>query len=227
MGVAPTLDNTNGTTITQVASGKTFWGLTSGQWAVQTGTLTSACSVVNVTGYNFGVRVTGDTYITSTVDGEDGELQNGVAWPNPRFTDSCDGTITDNLTGLVWLQDANCFGTTTWATALSSANTLASGACGLTDGSVATDWRLPNVEELASLTHFGFVSPTLPNTAGTGQWTAGDPFDNVSSGYYWSGSQSFYSDGAWSVSMGQGNVVFTFKSVGGSTRVWPVRDGAP
>ena len=40
--------------------------------------------------------------------GQDGELQKGVAWPNPRFTDNGDGTVTDNLTGLIWLKHASC-----------------------------------------------------------------------------------------------------------------------
>ncbi len=40
MDKAPALDNTNGATTTQVISGIAFWGLTSGQWGVQTGTLT-------------------------------------------------------------------------------------------------------------------------------------------------------------------------------------------
>ena len=30
--------------------------------------------------------------------------------PSPRFTDNNDGTVTDNLTGLVWLKNANLFG---------------------------------------------------------------------------------------------------------------------
>ena len=50
-----------------------------------------------------------------------------MAWPNPRFTDNSDGTVTDNLTGLIWLKDANCFGDRTWISALSDANGLASG----------------------------------------------------------------------------------------------------
>ena len=40
--------------------------------------------------------------------GDDGDLQAGAAWPNPRFENLGDGTIRDRLTGLVWLQDANC-----------------------------------------------------------------------------------------------------------------------
>ena len=49
-----------------------------------------------------------------TGTGQDGEYQEGVEWPNPRFTDNADGTITDNLTRLIWLKDANCFGTSNW-----------------------------------------------------------------------------------------------------------------
>jgi hypothetical protein len=41
--------------------------------------------------------------------GQDGNIQAGVAWPIPRFTDHSNGTVTDNLTGLIWLKDANCF----------------------------------------------------------------------------------------------------------------------
>jgi hypothetical protein len=39
MGVAPAIDNTNGATETNVLDGKTFWGLTGGQWGPQTGTM--------------------------------------------------------------------------------------------------------------------------------------------------------------------------------------------
>ena len=45
--------------------------------------------------------------------GDDGDLQKGVMWPVPRFTDNGSGTVTDNLTGLIWLKDANCFGSQT------------------------------------------------------------------------------------------------------------------
>src|SRR5918992_5748088 len=36
--------------------------------------------------------------------GQDGDIQAGVAWPVPRFTDRGNGTVRDNLTGLIWLQ---------------------------------------------------------------------------------------------------------------------------
>ena len=93
--------------------------------------------------------------------GQDGELQAGVESPSPRFTDNGDGTVTDYLTGLIWLQNANCFGEKTWADALTAANGLADGQCELSDGSVAGDWRLPNLRELHSLVDYG-RSPALP-----------------------------------------------------------------
>ena len=55
---------------------------------------------------------TGQTY--SYAAGDDGDLQQGVTWPDPRFRDNSDGTITDYLTGLMWLKDANCFGSMSW-----------------------------------------------------------------------------------------------------------------
>ena len=54
--------------------------------------------------------------------GDDGQLEKGVAWPNPRFTYNGDGTVTDNLTGLIWLKDTNCRGQRTWADALSDSD---------------------------------------------------------------------------------------------------------
>ena len=47
--------------------------------------------------------------------------------PDTRFIDNADGTVTDNLTGLVWLQNASCFGPRIWWDALLDANNLAGG----------------------------------------------------------------------------------------------------
>lgn len=106
---------------------------------------------------------------TSEGTGDDGDLERGVTWPNPRFLDNLDGTIKDNLTGLIWLKNANCFGQRTWSQALSDCNGLASGQCDLTDSSNVGDWRLPNIKEMQSLIHFGYINPSVPNTAGTGK----------------------------------------------------------
>jgi hypothetical protein len=179
--------------------------------------------------------------ISCTGTGQDGEYQLGVSpkqepsygsttgaytvygWAGTRFTDNGDGTVSDNLTGLIWLKNANCFGTRTWAEALSDANGLASGSCGLTDGSSAGDWRLPNVNELHSLVDLRWSNPALPNTAGTGQWTNGNPFTGVQS-YYWSSTTyANVTDVAWLVGLDAGSVPLDYKT--GAYYVWPVRGG--
>jgi len=100
---------------------------------------------------------------TSYAAGDDGELQSGFASTIPRFIDNADGTVTDNLTGLVWMKDAGSIGAGFWADALQSCNTLAHGSNGITDGSYAGDWRLPNIRELYSLVDFGHYNYALPD----------------------------------------------------------------
>jgi hypothetical protein len=170
------------------------------------------------------VEKTGQT--ASDATGDDGDLEKGVAWPSPRFTDNGNGTVTDNLTGLIWLKDANCFGARTWSDALNDCNSLANGSCGLSDGSVAGDWRLPNVRELQSLIHYGFHDPAVPNTAGTGKWTSGDPFTNVQSWLYWSSSKctGLSGDYVWHVDTHIGCTYELIKT-NPNTYVWPVRGG--
>lgn len=146
--------------------------------------------------------------------GDDGDLEKGSDWPDPRFTDNGDGTVTDNLTGLIWLKNANCFGQRNWATALTDSNSLANGSCGLTDGSAAGDWRLPNVKELQSLIDYGTYNVALP---------AGYPFTDVQSSYYWSATTfADFTSGAWTVTMSYGSVTYTDKTE--VIYVLPVRD---
>ncbi|MBF0524402.1 MAG: DUF1566 domain-containing protein, partial [Deltaproteobacteria bacterium] len=155
--------------------------------------------------------------ITTYAAGDDGALQKGVAWPNPRFTDNNDGTVMDNLTGLIWLKNANCFGPQNWTDALSAANGLTSGSCGLTDGSHAGDWRLPNVNELKSLPDNSHYSPALPT---------GHPFTGVSVEpyYYWSSTTGAdRTSYAWFVGMYVDGVNDQDKT--NYNYVWPVRGG--
>jgi hypothetical protein len=178
-----------------------------------------------VNGVGVGVAKTGQTTcwnasgtaISCTGTGQDGAVQKGVS-VSPRFTDNLNGTVLDNLTGLVWLKNANCFGAQTWTNALSNANTLANLACGLSDGSVARDWRLPNVKELQSLIDFGQFFPALP---------PGSPFSGVLSGGYWSSTtDASIPANAWIVNLGAGDVANGPKSGGVQVPlVWPVRGG--
>jgi len=168
------------------------------------------------------VEKTGQT--TQYLMADDGHLEKGVAWPNPRFTDNGNGTVTDNLTGLIWLKNANCFGARSWNNAISDCFTLSTGNCGLADGSSLGDWRLPNSNELASLLHKGYYNLAMPDTAGTGQWSEGDPFTNVQWLYYWSSTTYASSTGsAWVVYMYYGNVLSSTKT--DTNYVWAVRGG--
>jgi hypothetical protein len=102
-----------------------------------------------------------------------------------------------------------------WSTALSYCNSLADGAAGLTDGSSAGDWRLPNIKELHSLVDFGNASPALPT---------GHPFIGVQSDHYWSSTTFPLSfDHAWYVTVHYGYVQLDDKTV--TNYVWPVRGG--
>ncbi|MCL5023018.1 MAG: DUF1566 domain-containing protein [Nitrospirae bacterium] len=159
---------------------------------------------------------TGQT--TSYAAGDDGALQQGVAWPSPRFTTNADKTITDNLTGLVWDPDggtptvgACAGGAKNWQGALNYVACLnASNYLG------RNDWRLPNINEIKSLVHAGQTN--------TATWLNSQGFTNVQRGFYWSSTTSA-DDGtlAWFVHIVDGLArTFTKES---TNYVWPVRTG--
>ena len=170
---------------------------------------------------------TGQT--TSFAPGDDGDIQAGVPLPTPRFTDNQDGTVTDHLTGLIWLRDANCstISPVDWPTAVSNARQLAHGSCGLSDGSVQGDWRLPNVKELYSLLDFGFTTPVLSNAAGTGHWTEGDAFVGVSVDC-WSSTRDVSNPGSpqvYNIRVYDGRIIPVSGLASATTScVWPVRN---
>ncbi len=102
------------------------------------------------------------------------------------FTDMGDGTVRDDITGLIWLKDPVCAelsGATTRADAQTAVALLASGQCGLTDVSAAGDWVLPNEKEFDSLLIYSdrasswfqnstwLISPQFEQLVGQGAWT--------------------------------------------------------
>jgi len=165
---------------------------------------------------------TGQT--TSYASGDDGDLQKGVAWPEPRFTNPdgstpVSGTIVlDKLTGLEWPQDG---GTPTFATCtggqMNWQGALDYVACLNTNNYLGhNDWRLPNVNELASLVdrQQGNISSHL-NTQG---------FNNVQNSRYWSSTTNAGSImSTWCVSMDIGSVSGN-NDKAGDYYAWAVRD---
>ena len=175
---------------------------------------------------NEGTCTCGDPNCPNT---QDGALEKGVSWPDPRWTcyndsktvvDCSSGspsTAVDHLTGLQWAIDAH--GTTfeNWPDALDYCNDLDLGGY--------TDWRLPNINELLSLIDRSQYNPALP---------LDHPFTNLPSdpssylNQYWSSSDNVSNpDAVWSVVLSSGET-----SVGSNTsptysfyHVWPVRAG--
>ena len=188
--------------------------------------------VVPKTGQTMCYDTSDNVVIPCTGTGQDGAYQTGSlpalaptggmtgayntpAWTGVRFTDNGDGTVTDNLTGLIWLRNANCFGVEPWATALSDANNLAHGDCNLSDGSSAGQWRLPNVNELHSLIDLTQSNLALP---------ANHPFTGVQSSFYWTRtSNADCSSSAWGVGLYDGGVSLAGKT--STYYMWPVRGG--
>ena len=140
--------------------------------------------------------------------------------PDPRFMDNKDGTVTDNLTGLIWLKNTNCFKMMDWESAILAAKSLKDGDCGpdsaliLSDGSSAGDWRLPTMTELCILIDYSRRNPALPN---------GYMFSDFPPGYYWSATALDYHPGlAWIVYIESGTTCYDdIKSHAG--HIWPVR----
>lgn len=132
---------------------------------------------------------------------QDGEYQMGVAWPAPRFEDTGNGTVKDLLTGIVWLRDGACYPAMRLREAFTEVAALADGACGLTDGSHAGDWRLANARQLSTLIDYRRVGPVLPE---------GHPF-SIAIDWYWTSTAAVQEDnirsvGRWVFSSGDGQM---------------------
>ena len=97
-----------------------------------------------------------------------------------HFTDNGDGTITDNVTNLIWQKAPNTT-TYTWEQAISYAENL--------DLAGSSDWRLPNIKELVSINDETTNAPSINTTY----------FPTMVSARYWSSTTQFAPGGtsAW------------------------------
>jgi hypothetical protein len=111
--------------------------------------------------------------------------------PDGRYAVHGDGTVTDGRTGLMWKRcpegrsgDACTEGTAssyTWQEALQQAATA--------EFANYTDWRLPNIKELASLVEMRCYTPAVnltvfPNTPSTWFWSASPNPNGSASAWY-------------------------------------------
>jgi hypothetical protein len=183
------------------------------------------------------------TYDANTPPRDDGALQAGVKLSTPRFTDLGDGTIKDNLTGLIWLKKADCaFALRTWqqslddVVSLNATGTMNGNDCGdeSNNGRHQTDWRLPNIREIHSLINYAFFEPALSNPAGTAQArcfppNAGDcPFSfsccpTIGLSYWSSTTRFAVTLDAYFVELTEGGLGLTIKTGQNAPGTLPVR----
>lgn len=107
----------------------------------------------------------------------------------PVLTDNNDGTITDNVTGLMWQKQDDGL-TKNWAGALTYCEALSL--------ATHTDWRLPNVKELRSIADMTKYGPSIDTAYFLGTKTS----------YYWASTSVASNPGnfAWTVSFNSGSV---------------------
>jgi hypothetical protein len=124
---------------------------------------------------------TGQTISYTSTDGEDSDFEINP----PSYTDNGNGTITDNITGLMWQKSDG--GEMKFADG--------SGYCeGLILGGF-DDWRLPTTSELFGLNSFDKVNPALNTTF----------FTKSAAGYWWANETRIdNSSVAWTVNAGGG-----------------------
>jgi len=128
----------------------------------------------------------------------------------PRFivlSNMSSNAVLDRETGLVWEKSPST-STFTWLNAQLQCNSLTTGD--------RKGWRLPTLQELASLVDPTQFNPSLP---------AGHPFSNVQFSHYWTAT-TFASNTsfAWDVFLPSGLVTESLKTAPDNP-VWCVRGG--
>jgi hypothetical protein len=176
-------------------------------------------------GFPANLWETGQTESYYEPGGDDGALQWGIPWPDPRFRDNEDGTVTDLLTGLMWLKDFACLGETDWEGAFAAVADLNANPGGVScegygedpEEPTYDDWRVANRREFFSLVDHWEERPSLPS---------GHPFVNIP-GYTYAWTSSTYAGNpelAWSFMPWFGMLDYGGKETG-RYYAWPVRGG--
>src|SRR5207244_11067249 len=87
----------------------------------------------------------------TTKGANDGKAGTRAAGPfvdkSRRYNDCGNGTVTDSVTGVIWLKQWNCLPSANFEDAKKAVAGLKNGDCMLSDGSSPGDWRLPTDKE--------------------------------------------------------------------------------
>ena len=148
------------------------------------------------------LKKTGQT--TTYADYDDGDYQIGI--PHAYVRDDVNGTVTDNVTGLMWQDDIWAqYTNKSWSEAFTYCSTLSLG--------IYDDWRFPTLSELNSIVDYGRAEPSI------------DPvFVNTATYYYWSATTAAAdTTHAWYISFSDGSATYNYQDKTYSRRVRCVR----
>ncbi len=166
-------------------------------------------------------------------DFSDGHVQSGTA---RSFTDNGDGTVTDNVTGLMWEKKGsaddihymdNIYAWTSTDEQMDGPIVTAFLASLNADKGFAghNDWRIPTITELLSLWNVGAGNPTAftPFNDSCVNGCNSETCSCTAPTTYWSSSSSHFDGGkAWFVNFGDGGADFDGKI--GTNHVRAVRE---
>lgn len=148
-----------------------------------------------------------DNVIDCSGTGQDGDLLTGSTWPHPRFKEES-GLTHDRLTGLGWATHCDLTsGPVNWQQALDAVQDA-----NMANLNGINHWRLPNINELASLVDCSNHSPALPQM---------HPFGGMQDGYWSSTTSFFQTDWAWVLYLNKG-ACGVGHMPGKTFYVWPV-----
>lgn len=159
-------------------------------------TFTSFTQDIKIAGFvpKFGFPKTGQAI--SYLVNDDGYYGRGMPVSGPHYQDNLDGTVTDNATGLMWVQDPSLCGGSSYPNLWANGPNIpapqpwndAIANCEALDYAGHNDWRLPNIKELLSIVDYGRLKPAIDTSV----------FKYAPSGssdYYWSSTSCAYSPG--------------------------------
>jgi hypothetical protein len=219
VGVTGTIPDRGAVSITPGTSPQTIAagyhngsGSVAGDADLAASNIASGVVVFGVTGTVRRAQLLKTGQVTSYGPSSDGYLQHGIG---RSFTDNGDGTVTDNMTGLMWEKKSDNGDihdkddVYTWSASGGSENmygTITTVFLATLNGPGGfaghTDWRIPNVVELDSLQNFGSNVPaTYPafDTACAPGCTVTTCSCTQSDDYWSSTTYKTTSGGAWHV----------------------------
>jgi len=130
----------------------------------------------------------------------------------PSYTDNLDGTITDNVTGLMWQKDMGV--KITFNAAMVKADTMTLGG--------HDDWRVPTIKELYSLILFtGKMNGTIPVNKFIDTNYFNQPFGNTAIGERLIDAQTWSSTQYKGLTMNGDSTVFGVNFIDGRIKGYP------